>query len=113
MEETVNRSALLFIFLWKEGNSAAEIVRRLHHVFGDDTFGRTTVFKWLERFKTGRQSLEDDQRSGRPKASDDDEKAKVIKDVVLSDRCLTVSDIAAATGFLKIRRIVLCLNNCK
>lgn len=88
-------------FLWKEGSSGAEIVRRLHHVFGDDALGRTTVFKWIERFKTGRQSLEDNERTGRPKATDDGEKAKIIEEVVLGDRCLTVREIAAATGISK------------
>ena len=75
MEEAMKSQRAIVYFLWKEGSSAAEIVRRLHHVFGDDALGRTAVFKWLERFKTGRQSLEDNQRSGRHKASDDDEKA--------------------------------------
>ena len=75
MEEAVKSQRAIVYFLWKEGSSAAEIVRRLHHVFGDDILGRSAVFKWLERFKTGRQSFEDNQRSGRPKASDDDEKA--------------------------------------
>ena len=27
---------------------------------------KTAVYKWLQRFETGRESLEDDRRSGRP-----------------------------------------------
>ena len=46
-------------------------MRRLLHVFGDDALGRTAVSKWVERFKTGRQSLEDNEHKGRPKASND------------------------------------------
>ena len=75
------------------------------HCFGDDASGRTVVFKWLERFKTERQSTQ-----GRPKASHDDEKAKVIEDV-LGDRCLRRK--LQQQTFLKLPRIASCLNSCK
>jgi len=63
--------------------------------------GRTAVFKWVQRFQAGRQSLEDDERSGRPTTSGCQENVKVIEEVILGDRCLTIREIAAITGVSK------------
>ena len=69
--------------------------------FGDNAIGRTAVFKWVQRFQTGRQSLEDDPRSGRPTTSGGTDNVKVIEEVVSGDRCLTVREIACVTGISK------------
>ncbi|XP_014785597.1 protein GVQW3-like [Octopus bimaculoides] len=49
--------------LWK---SAAERLTMLREAYGDESMGRTQCFKWHGRFKTGRTSPVDDERSGRP-----------------------------------------------
>ncbi|GFU99560.1 protein GVQW3 [Trichonephila clavipes] len=54
---------------------------------------RARVFEWLRRFKEGRQSVDSDPRSGRPSTSRNEDKIAQVKDVVRSDRCLTVREI--------------------
>ncbi|XP_066945211.1 protein GVQW3-like [Macrobrachium rosenbergii] len=44
----------------------------LHTAYGDVAMKRTACFKWHERFKDGQQSIEDDERPGRPSTSADD-----------------------------------------
>mgnify|MGYP003546937451 CR=1 FL=1 len=101
MEEAVKSQRAIIYFLWKEDTPTADIVHRLHRVFGDAAMGRTAVFKWVQRFQAGRQSLEDDERSGRPTTSGCQENVKVIEEVILGDRCLTIREIAAITGVSK------------
>ena len=55
---------------------------------------RPRVFKWLKRFKSGREEVEDDPRSGRPSTATPDENIIRVKQQVRSDRRLTVRMIA-------------------
>ncbi|GFS51231.1 hypothetical protein TNCV_3533101 [Trichonephila clavipes] len=41
----------------------------LKHVQGSDTLLRMQIFEWHQRFRKGRESVKDDERSGRPKTS--------------------------------------------
>jgi hypothetical protein len=38
----------------------------LKEAFGDNTLDLTQTYEWFTRFKKGRMSLDDDERSGRP-----------------------------------------------
>ena len=51
----------------------------LNTAYGDVAMKRTACFKWHERFKDGRQSIEDDERPGRPSTSTDDPQVDKIK----------------------------------
>ncbi|GFV68020.1 protein GVQW3 [Trichonephila clavipes] len=62
--------------------------------FGEETMSRTLVFEKLRRFKEGRQSVNSDPRSGHPSTSRNEDKIAQVKNVVHSDRCLTVRKIA-------------------
>ena len=53
-------------FLTKEGTKAKEIHWRTADVYGDSSPKYSTVAKWSAEFKSGRDSLEDDPRPGRP-----------------------------------------------
>jgi transposase len=56
-------------FLTREGNSAMEIKNRLSAVYGDSSPSYKTVKFWSKQFKWGRESIEDDPRSGRPNSA--------------------------------------------
>lgn len=56
-------------FLWAEGLSGAEIHRRLSAVYGSNSLTRGRVYEWIEKFKNGRTSVSDEERSGRPLSS--------------------------------------------
>ena len=66
MEDAAKNQRSIVFFLWKRGVSGAEIQRQLADVFGVQAMSRSTVFRWLDLLKTGRDSLEDDFRQGRP-----------------------------------------------
>jgi hypothetical protein len=56
-------------FWLKLGKSTTENLEMLHDAFGEHSLSRTAVFEWHSRFKAGRVSIEDDERSGRQSIS--------------------------------------------
>ncbi|KAG5316806.1 SETMR methyltransferase, partial [Acromyrmex insinuator] len=50
----------------KLGKSASETFRSMQQVYGSQCLGRTAVFEWHKRFLEGRETLQDDKKSGRP-----------------------------------------------
>ena len=59
-------------FCVKLGKSTTETFAMLNTAYGDVAMKRATCFRWHKRFKNGRLSVEDDERSGRPSTSTDD-----------------------------------------
>ncbi|GBL80574.1 hypothetical protein AVEN_225264-1 [Araneus ventricosus] len=53
-------------FLYKLRKSAGESHAMLKQVFGDKTVTLKTVYAWFKKFTDGRESVEDENRSGRP-----------------------------------------------
>ncbi|GFX52478.1 nitric oxide synthase, brain [Trichonephila clavipes] len=62
--------------------------------FGDEAMSRARVFEWFRPFKEGRQSVNNDPRSGRPSTSRNEDKIAQMKAVVRSDGRLKVRKIA-------------------
>ena len=84
--------------LQKKGMSPKEIHEDMVQTLGEDSPSYSTIKKWAAEFKRGRDSTEDDPRSGRPKTSTTDEQVHATHRMVLDDRRLTVQQIAKTTG---------------
>jgi len=74
----------------KLGKNGSEIHQMLQQVFGEYALKERTVFKWVQRFREGREDPKDDARSGRPSTSSGNENIDRVRSLVLSDRRLTV-----------------------
>jgi hypothetical protein len=57
------RTAIKFCFILRK--SASETYELLQKAYGSDSLSRSTIFEWFKQFREGRDSLEDDVRSGR------------------------------------------------
>ena len=57
-----------------------------------------TVKKWAAEFKRGRESVEDDGRSGRPKDATADENVEAVQTLVMCDRRRDLRTIASEVG---------------
>jgi transposase len=66
----------------------------LKQAFGNESMGRTQTYDWYKRFKYGRNSIEDDPRSGRPSTSTDDQHVAQDRSVICSSRRLTVREVS-------------------
>ena len=85
-------------YLQTKGMSPKEILEDMVQTLGEDSPSYSTIKKWAAEFKRGRDSTEDDPRSGRPKTPTTDEQVDAIHRMVWDDRRLTVQQMAKTTG---------------
>ena len=89
MEQRVNLK-----FLVKRGKNPTECLEMLQNGYGDDCMSRARVFEWHKRFKSGREDVEDDLKSGRPSTPKTADNIDLVNRMVRGDRGLTVRMIA-------------------
>src|ERR1051325_2387948 len=95
MEQNIEqRYAIKFCVKLKK--SATETFANLSEAYGDVTLSRDMVFKWHKAFKDGRESVEDEPRSGRPVSSTTDQNVEIVQAAVTQDRRLSVRMIFAS-----------------
>jgi len=86
-------------FCCKVDFSATKSVELIQKTYCDAALSRTTIFEWHKRFREGRESVKDDERSGRPTTSrTDDNIAAVVDKMVEEDRNVTSRLIADTLG---------------
>ena len=81
-------------FCLKPQKSAKETHEMLKLVYGDAAVTMKTVYKWFERFRNGCESVEDEERSGRPSTSKTQENVERVSEMIRSNRRLTITDIS-------------------
>ena len=76
-------------YLLKKGLAPKDIYADMVATLGDDGPALSTVKNWAAEFKTGKESLEDDSRSGCPASATTQENINCVHHMVMDDRCLT------------------------
>ena len=66
-----------------------------------DCLSRTQCHEWHQRFKSGRTSIEDDPKSGRPSTSMDDDHVEIVLAAFRQNRRLTVREFAEEVRICK------------
>ena len=94
--ETEQRYAIKFCLRLQK--SATETLDLLQTAYGNDSLKRSAVFNWHKRFREGRESLEKNDRTGRPATSRNDEKINADVIVVNENRRITIRQVAEAVG---------------
>jgi len=84
--------------LFKSYKTAAETHRMLQEAFGDNAMSRSKTFLWSKRFKDGRTSVDDDERSGRPSTNTTPENIAKVREAILADRRQTIHDVCEIAG---------------
>ncbi|GFX49285.1 putative mariner transposase [Trichonephila clavipes] len=72
------------------GHNATETFAKLQQAYGDNVLSRAQVFRWFKAFSKGRESIEDGSCSRRPSISKTADNVVRVRDLVRSDRRLTV-----------------------
>ncbi|GFW56889.1 protein GVQW3 [Trichonephila clavipes] len=80
-------SAIKFCF--RLGHNTTETFSKLQQAYGDSVLSRAQVFWCFKAFSEGRESIEDEPRSGRPSVSKTTENVVRVRDLARSDRRLT------------------------
>ncbi|KAJ4437672.1 hypothetical protein ANN_17817 [Periplaneta americana] len=70
----------------------------MQQVYGEDAVSRSVVFRWHRRFLQGRDSLEDDVRTGRPQTIRTERKIQEVATLVRANCSQSVDDIEATVG---------------
>jgi len=73
-------------FCFKLGKTATECYEMLKTAFGEQRMGCSQAFQWFSRFKAGRSSTDDDERSGRPVSSSMPEMIERVHQIICEDR---------------------------
>ena len=85
-------------FLTKEDQRPKYIHERMVRIYGDTSPSYTTVKKLSAEFRRGRQSLEEDPRSGRPVEVTTDEMCSAVEAYVMENQRVKVAEIAHSMG---------------
>ncbi|XP_018048354.1 PREDICTED: putative uncharacterized protein FLJ37770 [Atta colombica] len=77
----------------------------LGNCFGSNTLKKTAVYEWHKRFKSGRESVEYDECSGKPSTSKTDENINKVREMLINNRKLIIRELAEdlniAYGFIQ------------
>jgi len=73
----------------------------LQQAYGEDCLSRTQCHEWYQCFKSGRTSIEEDPKSGRPSTSMDDDHIEKVLALIRQNRRLTVHEVAKEVGICK------------
>lgn len=96
MDKFEHRSVIKFLTL--KGLEPNQIIIEMQSVYGNDAPSLSTIKRWNNEFKRGRQSLLDDERSGRPPTSTNEDKIQAVEELVNNDRRLRIANIAHILG---------------
>ena len=94
MENLMFEFRAVIKFLCKEGHAAKEIYDRLCAMYGDCAPSYNTVTRWSNEFRLGRESLEDDPRSGQPTDAVNLSVIAAVEKLIRDGRRIKVLDIA-------------------
>ncbi|KAF2367618.1 Serine incorporator/TMS membrane protein [Trinorchestia longiramus] len=81
-------------FMVKLGWKNSQIIDSLEQVYGDNAPKKSATYKWINRFRSGRNETEDDPRSGRPCTSVCVENIDAVRDLIEKDRRIITESVA-------------------
>jgi len=85
-------------FLVNLGWQGIRIIEALQTVYGENTPVDSTIYRWISRFKEGREELKDDQRGGRPSTSISEANVEAVRILLEEDRRADVRELSGILG---------------
>lgn len=101
MDKVEYRAVIKYLTL--KGLTPTQIHADMVETLVDNAPSFATVKRWAAEFKRGRESIEDDPRSGRPSTATTTENIDRVHKMVMDDRRLTVRYIAEIIGICQER----------
>lgn len=85
-------------FCVKLGKSFTETHQMLQSAYSDECLSRTQVYEWFKRFESGRETLNDDERPGRPKTGLSEENIEKMREFIKNNKKSSVKLIEMELG---------------
>lgn len=85
---------IIIKFLTAEGVPPAEIFGRLKAQFGEECLSKTRVYSWAKEFREGRDRVENQPHSRRPRTSVTSENVEKVEQLILDNRRITIREIS-------------------
>ena len=98
------RSAIKFCVA--DEKSRQETFEMLKTAFGNNTMKKTALYKRYSKFERGDNSITDEPRPDRP-SSISTKQIETVKELLDSDRLMTIRDITIRTGIPSVRCLEL------
>ena len=94
----VDEQRVCIKFCVRLGKKGSETFEMLKQAFGDSCMICSRTSEWFGRFKNGRTSTANDDRSGRPSMATTPSKVEQVQVTVNQDRHRTIHDLCAEVG---------------
>lgn len=94
IEAVEYRSVIKFLVLRK--TPSLRIIEMLEETYGSESPSKSTVQRWINEFKGGRQSVCDADKSGRPLEIDCSQKKEHLEKLIKEQRRITVKNLATS-----------------
>ena len=88
-------------FCVKLGKTFTETHQMLQNAYGNDCLSCTQVYEWFRRFKSGRETLDDDERSGHPRTGFSVENIKKVREFIKNNKKSSVKVIEMELGIFQ------------
>lgn len=92
------RSVIRFLLL--KGSGKKEIINQLQEVYGKEAPSKATIYNWIREFSSGRTSVFDASKSGRP-VEINEEITEKLKDIVTNERKITQMQLSERLNVCK------------
>ena len=88
MELTREHYRAMIFYDFKAGLNQNECLQRLRLAVGNECPSHATVFRWFKQFCRGRNSLQDEEHTGRPSSAVIPDNVSAIRKILMDDnRC--------------------------
>ena len=88
-----------YIFVsWKNNKPAKQIQQELQVAEGSNAVSLASIYRWIEAFESGKNSVEDVSHSGRPQETSTPENIAKIDDLINDDPHMTITAIEENVG---------------
>ncbi len=69
-------------------------VAKINACFGRNAYSQATIYRWIQQFESGRVTLSDLQRSGKPKTARSEDKVEECKELVARDKRIGIHQLS-------------------
>ena len=97
---SIEREGLHKIESYRQKN-ARQIHAALEQAYGDQTLSYSQVAQWVVDLRKGRETIQNDYRSGRPVTMTDGFNIEKVSDLLKSDRRFTCDEVATEVSISK------------